>query len=292
MSTQFFERIHESPQETIRMLQRELAETNREVMALTVELEQRVEERTAALQAAQQELERKNASLLAANKELEAFSSSVSHDLRAPLRHLHGYARALFEDYQSSLDEQGREYLENISKVAEQMSALIDDLLSFARTSQHPLKRQALDFNRIVREIIADLKPEQQQRQIDWVVGPMPSVSGDPGLLRQVWVNLIANALKYTRYRERARIEIGCLDDSDNQFVFFIKDNGAGFDMSQSQKLFGLFQRLHSREEFEGTGLGLANVRRIIERHSGRTWAEGQVDKGATFFFSLPRFFV
>ncbi len=289
MSTQFFERIHEPPQVTIRMLQRELAETNREVMALTVELEQRVEERTAALKAAQQELQGKNARLEAANKELEAFSSSVSHDLRAPLRHLHGYARALGEDYQSSLDEQGREYLENITKSAEQMSVLIDDLLSFARTSQHPLKRQELDFNRIVREIIADLQPEQQKREIDWVLRPMPSVWGDAGLLRQVWVNLIANALKYTRHHEQARIEIGCLDDSGSQFVFFVKDDGAGFDMSQSEKLFGLFQRLHNRDEFEGTGLGLANVRRIVERHSGRTWAEGQVDKGATFFFSLPR---
>lgn len=271
------------------MLQRELAETNREVMALTLELEKRVEERTAALQAAQQELERKNARLEAANKELEAFSSSVSHDLRAPLRHLHGYARALREDCQSSLDEQGREYLENITKAAEQMSALIEDLLSFARTSQHSLKRQELDFNRIVREIIADLQPEQQKRQVDWSVQPLPQVWGDPSLLRQVWVNLIANALKYTRHRDRARIEIGCLEDPNRQLVFFIKDNGAGFDMSQSQKLFGLFQRLHSRDEFEGTGLGLANVRRIIERHSGRTWAEGQIDKGATFFFSLPK---
>jgi len=290
MSTQFFERIHESPQETIRMLQRELAETNREVMALTVELEQRVEERTAELQAAQQELQRKNARLEAANKELEAFSSSVSHDLRAPLRHLNGYARALREDCQSTLDQQGRDYLENITKAAEQMGALIDDLLSFARTSQQSLTRQELDFNRIVNGIIDDLKPDQQKRQIDWVVGPLPSVWGDAGLLRQVWVNLITNALKYTRHRERARIEIGCQDDSDGQFVFFIKDNGAGFDMSLSQKLFGLFQRLHSREEFEGTGLGLANVRRIVERHSGRTWAEGRVNEGATFFFSLPKF--
>ena len=272
------------------MLQRELAETNREVMALTVELEKRVEERTAELQAAQQELKQKNARLEAANKELEAFSSSVSHDLRAPLRHLHGYARAFQEDCQSTLDEQGREYLENITKAAEQMSALIDDLLSFARTSQQSLKRQEVDFNLIVSEIIDDLKPEQQKRQIDWVVGPLPLVWGDASLLRQVWVNLIANALKYTRHRERARIEIGCQDDSDGQFVFFIKDNGAGFDMSLSQKLFGLFQRLHSREEFEGTGLGLANVRRIVERHSGRTWAEGRVNEGATFFFSLPKF--
>jgi len=290
MGTQIFERTHDSPGEIIRMLQRELAETNREVMALTVELEKRVEDRTAELQAAQQELKGKNASLEDANKELEAFSSSVSHDLRAPLRHLHGYARALREDYQSVLDEPGREYLENITKAAEQMGALIDDLLSFARTSQHSLKRQELDFNQLVRGILDDdLKPEQQQRQIDWVLHPLPPIWGDPALLRQVWTNLISNALKYTRRKDLARIEISCLNEPEGQIVFYIKDNGAGFDTSQAQKLFSLFQRLHSRDEFEGTGLGLANVRRIVERHSGRAWAEGSLDKGATFFFSLPR---
>src|SRR6266481_6303336 len=186
MSTQFFERIQESPQETIRMLQRELAETNREVMALTLELEKRVEERTAELQAAREELERKNARLEAANKELEAFSSSVSHDLRAPLRHVHGYALALRQDFQSRLDATGLEYLENLTKAAEQMSALIDDLLSLARATQKSLKRQQLDFNQIIREILSDLQPEQQKRQIEWVVHPLPEVWGDPSLLRQV----------------------------------------------------------------------------------------------------------
>src|SRR6266576_338978 len=216
MSSQLLRPRFESPQETIRLLQRELAETNREVMALTVELEKRVEERTADLRAAQSELEWKNARLEDANKELEAFSSSVSHDLRAPLRHLHGYARALREDYQSVLDEPGREYLENITKAAEQMGALIDDLLSFARTSQHSLKRQELDFNQLVRGILDDdLKPEQQQRQIDWVLHPLPPIWGDPALLRQVWTNLISNALKYTRRKDRARIEIGCLNEHE-----------------------------------------------------------------------------
>jgi light-regulated signal transduction histidine kinase (bacteriophytochrome) len=289
MSTQLFEPTQGSPQETIRMLQRELVETNHEVMALTLELEKRVDERTAELQAAQHELELRNASLLAANRELEAFSSSVSHDLRAPLRHLHGYAQALLEDYQSSLDENGREYLLNITRAAGQMSRLIDDLLSFARTSQQSLNKQQLDFNQIIREIIADLKPEQKERQIDWVLHPLPPAWGDATLLGQVWVNLISNALKYTRQKEKARIEIGSLNDSARQIVFFIKDNGAGFDMDQAEKLFGLFQRLHRRDEFEGTGLGLANVRRIVERHSGRVWGEGKVDQGATFFFSLPR---
>jgi light-regulated signal transduction histidine kinase (bacteriophytochrome) len=273
----------------IRMLQRELVETNREVMALTLELEKRVDERTAELRAAQRELQVRNAKLLAANRELEAFSSSVSHDLRAPLRHVSGYAQALLEDYSSSLDEISREYVLNITKAAHQMSKLIDDLLGFARTSQHPLKKQNLDFNQIIREILNDLRPEQKEREIDWVLHPLPTAWGDANLLRQVWFNLISNAIKYTRLKDRARIELGCQEDSSRRQVFFIKDNGAGFEMEQSEKLFGLFQRLHRREEFEGTGLGLANVRRIVERHSGRTWAEGKPNEGATFFFSLPK---
>jgi light-regulated signal transduction histidine kinase (bacteriophytochrome) len=289
MSSQLLRPRFESPQETIRLLQRELAETNREVMALTVELEKRVEERTADLRAAQSELEWKNARLEAANKELEAFSYSVSHDLRAPLRHLHGYAHALAEDFQATLGPGGLEYLKNITKSVEQMSTLIDDLLSFARAGQQPLEKTEINFQELVHKIITEVQPEQGKRQIDWVVGPLPSGYGDPAMLRQVWVNLISNAVKYTRQRETARIEIGSSDSSDQEMVFFVRDNGAGFDMAHAARLFGLFQRLHNRSDFEGTGLGLANVRRIINRHAGRTWAEGEVGKGATFYFSLPR---
>ena len=289
MSRQLLQPRFESPQETIRVLQQELAETNREVMALTVELEKRVEERTADLRAAQQELEWKNSKLEAANKELEAFSYSVSHDLRAPLRHLNGYAHALAEDFQSVLGPQGLEYLNNITKAAQQMGSLIDDLLSFARAAQNPVQDTEVDFQELVRKIIIEMQPEQGQRQVEWVVHPLPIVRGDPAMLRQVWVNLISNALKYTRQKEQARVEIGRSESLALETVFFVRDNGVGFDMEHAVRLFGLFQRLHNRDQFEGTGLGLANVRRIINRHSGRTWAKGEVGKGATFYFSLPQ---
>src|SRR5438105_3039890 len=288
MSVQVIRSRPEPPQELIRLLQRELADTNREVLALTLELEKRVEDRTADLQLAQEELERKNARLEAANKELEAFSFSVSHDLRAPLRHLHGWTTALQEDCQGSLDERGREYLSHIIQSVEQMGSLIDALLSFARTAQQPLSQSAIASDELVSEVIAELGPEQAGRRIEWNVGPLPTVRGDLRLLRQVWANLISNAIKYTRQKDPARIEIGTVNDSKKEVVFFVKDNGAGFDMKHAGQLFGLFQRLHLREEFEGTGLGLANVRRIVDRHGGRTWAQGELGKGATFFFSLP----
>ena len=270
------------------MLQLELAETNREVMALTLDLEKRVEERTAELQAAQRELEWKNQRLEAANKELEAFSYSVSHDLRAPLRHVNGYAHALAEDFQQALGEQGHEYLANITKAVDQMNTLIEDLLSFARAGQQQLDSTEVDFDDLVRNVIAEMRPDQDRRQIEWVVQPLPTVRGDATMLRQVWVNLISNALKYSRQRAQAKIEIGHYESPEEENVFFVRDNGAGFDMKYAGRLFGLFQRLHKRDQFEGTGLGLANVRRIVNRHSGRTWAEGEVDKGATFYFALP----
>lgn len=278
-----------SPQETIRLLQQELAETNREVMALTVELEKRVEERTAALQNAHRELELKNARLESLNKELEAFSYSVSHDLRAPLRHLLGFAQALQEDFGQHLDPQATDYLARIGQAAQQMSHLIDALLSFGRAGQQPLRQIEVNFATLVAEVISELRPEQGDRRIDWVVHPLPKIRGDPTLLRQVWINLIGNAIKYTRQKPVARIEIGTGDARDHEGVFFVRDNGAGFDMSQYPKLFGLFQRLHRRDEFEGTGVGLANIRRIIERHGGRVWAESKPEQGATFYFSLPQ---
>jgi light-regulated signal transduction histidine kinase (bacteriophytochrome) len=277
-----------SPQEIIHLLQQELAETNREVMALTFELERRVQERTAALKAAQRELELRNARLVAANKELEAFSYSVSHDLRAPLRHIHGFASALKEDCGADLNEQGHDYLDHITRAAEHLDTIISALLTFARSGQQEMRQGPVQFDTVVRRVIAELQPDQGQRKIEWVIGPLPMVDGDEALLRQVWVNLIGNAIKYTRNQEAARIEIGSQSTTDGELVFFVKDNGAGFSMDGAEKLFGLFQRLHGRDEFEGTGLGLANVRRIVERHGGRTWAEGAVGKGATFYFSLP----
>jgi light-regulated signal transduction histidine kinase (bacteriophytochrome) len=284
----FLQRPSESVEDTIRLLQQELAETNREVMALTVELEKRVEERTAALRVAQLELERKNASLESANRELESFSYSVSHDLRAPLRHLMGFAQALQEDCGPSLDDSAKQYISSIVRSADRMNELIDGLLAFAHTGQLPLQCAQVRFEPLVRQVIAEMTPDLAGRNIEWVVQSLPEVQGDQRLLRQVWINLISNAVKYTRQKDPARIQIGCTRHPSREWEFFVRDNGAGFDMAHAAKLFGVFQRLHSREEFEGVGMGLANVRRIIERHGGRTWADAQPGIGATFYFSLP----
>ncbi|PWU12867.1 MAG: hypothetical protein C5B50_20665 [Verrucomicrobia bacterium] len=278
----------ESVEDTIRVLQQELAETNREVMALTVELEKRVEERTAALRAAQSELEQKNASLEYANRELESFSYSVSHDLRAPLRHMLGFAQALQDDCGPSLDDTAKQYLSSIVRAARTMNELVEALLAFARTGQRPLKCTQVDHEPLVRQVIAEMQPDLANRNIEWVIQSLPAAQGDILLLRQVWVNLISNAVKYTRQKKHARIEIGCTRRSSTDWEFFVRDNGAGFDMAHAEKLFGVFQRLHTREEFEGIGMGLANVRRIIERHGGRTWAKAELGSGATFYFSLP----
>ena len=237
------------------------------------ELERRVREHTAEL--------------AAANQELEAFSYSVSHDLRAPLRHIDGFAGLLAKHLEPTLDETGRRYLTMVSGSAKQMGALIDDLLAFSRIGRAELRRTRVDLAGLVREVLAILDPETAGRDIDWGIGDLPEVQVDPQLLRLVLQNLIGNALKYTRPRPQARIEMGARREGA-EIVLFIRDNGVGFDMRYVERLFGVFQRLHTSAEFEGTGIGLATVRRIVHRHGGRVWAEGEVDRGACFYVALP----
>jgi two-component system, sensor histidine kinase and response regulator len=237
------------------------------------------------------ELERciheRTAELAAANQELEAFSYSVSHDLRAPLRHIDGFAGLLAKHLEPRLDETGRRYLTTISGAAKQMDALIDDLLTFSRIGSAELRRTRVDLAGLVREVRGILEPETAGRDIAWEIGDLPEVQGDPRLLRLVLQNLIGNALKYTRTRPEARIEIGARREG-TETVCSIRDNGVGFDMRYAERLFGVFQRLHTSAQFEGTGIGLATVRRIVHRHGGRVWAGGEVDRGACFWFALP----
>lgn len=240
-----------------------------------------------------QKLERdvteRTAELAAKNKELEAFSHSVSHDLRAPVRHIDGYLSLLRENIEPTLDEDNRKLIETIASATNHMGTLIDDLLSFSRMGRQELSKTSVDLGALVADVVQEMAPETEGREIDWRIGELPVVVGDQAMLRVVLVNLISNALKYTQKRERAEITIGCEPDQAAETVVFIRDNGAGFDMQYRDKLFGVFQRLHRMEDFQGTGIGLANVFRIISRHGGRAWAEGAVDVGATFYFSLPK---
>ncbi len=222
-----------------------------------------------------------------AYQELEAFSYSVSHDLRAPARHITSFANLLKRETSGTLSETGQRYLNVIVEAGSKMGTLIDDLLSFSRMGRADMQRVPVSMNEIVRETLRSMEMDLRGRNIIWDIQQLPEVSADPVLLRQVWTNLVSNAVKYTRGRENARITVWC-DAKEKELIFGIKDNGAGFDMRYADKLFGVFQRLHRPEDFEGTGIGLANVRRIISRHGGRTWAEGKVNEGATFYFSLP----
>ena len=241
------------------------------------------------LRGAQEELATRAAELETANKELEAFTYSVSHDLRAPLRHVLGYAELLQKQSSSVLDDKARRYMAMILEASKRMGSLIDDLLSFSRIGRAEARKTAVNLNQLVREVIAELGQDTKDRDISWTIGALPVCYGDRSMLKLVLANLLSNAVKFTRIRPRAKIEIGCADRKDNQVEVFVADNGAGFEMQYVNKLFGVFQRLHRAEEFEGTGIGLATVQRIIHRHGGTVRAEGAVDQGATFYFSLPR---
>jgi len=253
-------------------------------------LQREVQERMQAakkVESLNQELLGQTAKIEAANKDLEAFAYSVSHDLRAPLRHIDGYVE-LLQGAPPPVEEEKSRYMKVISDSAKQMGLLIDNLLAFSRMGRSALQPVSIDTAALVTEVREELSPDARGRTIHWKIGALPRVYADHTLLKQVWMNLLGNAIKYTRNRDNAEISIGCAE-SPGEFEFYVKDNGAGFDMKYVDKLFGIFQRLHFKEEFEGTGIGLANVQRIISRHGGHTRGQGEVNVGATFYFTLPK---
>jgi light-regulated signal transduction histidine kinase (bacteriophytochrome) len=309
-------------EETIRALQAELAETNRGLMALSWELEQRVDERTTQLRAAHEELQRTNAELVQftleledrvaqrtkeigrlneklerrveertaelamANKELEAFSYSVSHDLRAPLRAIDGFSKMLLDKYSGKLDQQACHYLERVRTGSQKMSGLIDDLLDLSRITRIALRKESISLAELGRGVVAELQDREPSRKVTIEIADGLTARGDARLITIVLVNLLGNAWKYTAKRPEAQIAFG-QENRGNETVFYVRDNGAGFDMAYADKLFAPFQRLHQNSEFEGTGIGLATAQRIVSRHGGRIWVEAAVDQGATFFFTL-----
>jgi light-regulated signal transduction histidine kinase (bacteriophytochrome) len=243
-----------------------------QILKLNDELEARVVQRTTQLEEA--------------NKELEAFTYSVSHDLRAPLRHIAGFSSLLLEESGSTLDSQARHYLQRIQDGTHKMGTLVDELLSLARVGRQVASVQMVDLNSMVAEVMAMLKPEWESREVEWKIAQLPDLACDATLTKLVFQNLIGNALKYSRPRRPAVIEVGTTETGD-QPIIFVRDNGVGFNMKYSDKLFGVFQRLHRHEDFEGTGVGLATVQRIVKKHGGRVWAEAELDKGATFYFTI-----
>jgi signal transduction histidine kinase len=235
------------------------------------------------------ELGRRATELEASNNELESFAYSVSHDLRAPLRHIAGYSELLQRQSSAVLDEKSQRFIRTILDSAKRMGNLIDDLLAFSRIGRAETRKTQVDLEQLTREVVAEIGQDTKGRNISWKIGALPVCYGDRSMLRLVVVNLVSNAAKFTRMRTPAEIEIGCADVNEEEVELFVRDNGAGFDMQYANKLFGVFQRLHLPEQFEGTGIGLATVQRIIHRHGGKVRGEGAVDKGATFYFSLPK---
>jgi K+-sensing histidine kinase KdpD len=235
------------------------------------------------------ELAKRSDELQATNKELEAFAYSVSHDLRAPVRHIAGFTELLQKHSDAVLDDKSRHHIRMILDAANRMGSLVDDLLAFSRIGRVKPQKTTIHLERLVKDVIGEIAPDTQGRKIIWRVGTLPICYGDPSLLRLVFGNLVSNAVKFTRARPQAEIEINSLNHTPDEVVVFIKDNGVGFDMKYKDKLFGVFQRLHSQEAFEGTGIGLATVQRIVQGHGGRVWAEASVNTGATFYVVLPK---
>jgi PAS domain S-box-containing protein len=235
------------------------------------------------------QLEKRSIELESSNKELEAFAYSVSHDLRAPLRHMVGYAELLRKSAEAVLDDKSRRYVTNIQEAAKRMGILIDDLLAFSRIGRVETQKTLVNLEQLAKDAVQEVRQETLGRDVEWKIGALPNCFGDRSMLRLVLVNLLSNAVKFTRGRLAARIEIGVSKESDHDIEIFVRDNGVGFDMKYVDKLFGVFQRLHSSDKFEGTGIGLATVQRIIHRHGGKVRAEGILDGGATIFFTVPK---
>jgi PAS domain S-box-containing protein len=270
--------VNADGQKIFTVIIRDITERKRaeeQIQKLNSDLERRVEARTAELSSS--------------NRELEAFTYSVAHDLRAPLRHIDAFSKILREDYAAQLPAEAQRYLESIRQGSQRMNLLVEDLLNLARVGRQELKCQPVSFSRLVQEVMGELRSETQGRQIDFRFQPLPTVECDPGLIKLVFANLLSNAVKYTRPRPLAVIEVGTLpaDGAAGTVTVYVRDNGVGFNMKYADKLFGVFQRLHRNEEFEGTGVGLATVERIVRKHGGCVWAEGALDKGAVFYFSL-----
>jgi len=265
-----------------RRVERELLQSHDGLQKEVIERRMREEQ----IRELNQQLERRSAELEASNKELEAFAYSISHDLRSPLRHMVGFAELLGQHAATALDEKSRRYTTTILEAAKRMGALIDDLLAFSRIGRAETRASTVSLRQLVNEVVEEMRPDLAGRTVSWRIGDLPDLYCDRSMLRMVFMNLITNAIKFTRPRERAEIEIGSFEDARG-VVVFVRDNGVGFDMKYSNKLFRVFQRLHRSEEFEGTGIGLATVQRIIQRHGGTVSAEGSVNGGATFFLAV-----